>query len=138
MNMKTKTIHLSENDHRRLRDLLAALSHDPKSVRLTARLRDELLRAVIEPTRPQDAAGLDCCVELLDLDTHETEAYTLTLPERADIALGRLSVLTPLGTAILGYAVGDEFEWEMPGGWRRLCVTRVTPDVAVAPVAAIS
>ena len=138
MNMKTHPIRLSETDHRRLRDLLAALSHDPRSVRLTVRLRDELLRAVIEPTRPPDAAGLDCRVELLDLDTRETEAYTLTLPERADIALGRLSVLTPLGTAILGYAVGDEFEWEMPGGWRRLRVTRVTPDVAVAPVASFS
>jgi regulator of nucleoside diphosphate kinase len=41
------------------------------------------------------------------------------LPERADLARSRISVLAPIGTAVLGYEAGDIFEWEVPAGTRR-------------------
>ena len=60
-----------------------------------------------------------------DLDTDEVDTYTLVYPDRADIANQRLSVLAPIGTAILGYRVGDEVSWQVPAGWRRLRVDEV-------------
>jgi regulator of nucleoside diphosphate kinase len=50
------------------------------------------------------------------------------------VAARRLSVLAPLGTALLGCRQGDEVVWEMPGGVRRLRVERVRPDSDAAAV----
>ena len=68
---------------------------------------------------------MNSTVTLRDLETNERETYTLVYPEQADIANDRLSVLAPVGTAILGQRVGDELKWRVPGGWRRFKVQRV-------------
>ena len=68
---------------------------------------------------------MDSIVVLRDLDSNETETYTLVYPDRADIANHQLSVLAPIGTAILGYRVGDELRWRVPKGWRRLRVEQI-------------
>ena len=49
------------------------------------------------------------------------DTFTLVYPDEANIAEGRLSILAPLGTAILGYRVGDSIRWKIPSGegrWR--------------------
>ena len=43
----------------------------------------------------------------------------------ANVAARRVSVLAPMGTALLGYRVGDAVEWAMPGGRRRLLVEEI-------------
>jgi regulator of nucleoside diphosphate kinase len=58
---------------------------------------------------------MNSTVVLRDLDTEEHETYTLVFPDDADIADGRLSVLAPVGTAILGQYVGDDLRWRVPG-----------------------
>lgn len=63
--------------------------------------------------------------ELLDLDTNERMEFTLVYPAEAQIEEGKISVLAPLGTAMIGYRVGDEFEWIVPYGQRRFRVTAV-------------
>lgn len=63
-------------------------------------------------------------VELTDLDSGATEIFTLVFPEDADFAADRLSEPAPIGVAVLGYQVGDEFEWKVPAGVRRLCYSR--------------
>jgi len=62
-------------------------------------------------------------VELLDLESGEHMEFTLVLPRDENINDGKISVLAPLGTAMLGYRVGDEFQWHVPYGIRRLKVT---------------
>lgn len=64
-------------------------------------------------------------VRLRDLDTEETETYTLVYPDKADASDGRISVLAPVGTAIIGYQVGDTIDWPVPAGLRRLKVEAV-------------
>jgi regulator of nucleoside diphosphate kinase len=46
-------------------------------------------------------------------------------PEEADIPQGKISILAPLGTAMLGYRVGDTFEWDTPGGKRSIRVMKI-------------
>jgi regulator of nucleoside diphosphate kinase len=48
--------------------------------------------------------------------------YTLVFPSEANFDEGKISVLAPVGTAMLGYRVGDSIEWEVPSGRRRLKV----------------
>ena len=75
--------------------------------------------------------------ELVDLESGERMEFTLVLPADANINDGKISVLAPLGTAMLGYRVGDEFEWPVPYGVRRLKVTHVyfQPEAALAMAA---
>jgi len=51
--------------------------------------------------------------------------YTLVFPGEANVSQRKLSILAPLGTAVLGYRAGDIIEWTVPGGTRRLEVQRV-------------
>ncbi|HRE07635.1 MAG TPA: GreA/GreB family elongation factor [Opitutaceae bacterium] len=122
--MNPKIIYVSRDDLASLRLLLAAM-RAPHSI--SAPLRSELDRAVVLPELPPTVVGLHSTVEIVDLETGETDRYTLTLPEQADAAQGRLSILAPLGTALLGYAEGDTLEWRMPGGLRRLRLQTVSP-----------
>jgi regulator of nucleoside diphosphate kinase len=64
-------------------------------------------------------------VRFVDLRTREKETYTLVYPEEADVDLAKLSVLAPLGTALLGASVGDVVECRTPGGVRRLKIERI-------------
>ena len=59
------------------------------------------------------------------LRADESEIYTLVFPDDADINAGKLSVLAPLGTALLGARAGQVVEFAAPGGTRRLRVEKV-------------
>jgi regulator of nucleoside diphosphate kinase len=126
--MPKRKIILADADHQRLESLLAsefAMVISP--VEYLEDLRAELKQAkIVAPERvPRNVVTMNSTVVLRDLETREKETYTLVYPERADIANDRLSVLAPVGTAILGQRVGDELTWRVPAGWRRFKVERV-------------
>ncbi|MDL1898635.1 transcription elongation factor GreAB, partial [Anaerolineae bacterium CFX7] len=74
---------------------------------------------------PNDVITMNSVVQLQDIDTKEEEVYTLVFPENADLAKGKISIFAPIGTAMLGYRVGDLFEWKVPAGTRRLRVKKI-------------
>ncbi|WP_415909232.1 GreA/GreB family elongation factor [Oleiharenicola sp. Vm1] len=126
--MKTSpSIHVSSHDHEVLQLLLKSLERQREAC---DRLRGELQRAVVcdAATLPPGTVGLNSRVRLLDLDRDEVEEYVLTIPAAADPERQRLSVLAPVGTALLGYHVNDEIAWPTPGGTRRLRILAVAPE----------
>ena len=116
-------IYITEDDARRLRPLVRAttLQRGPDAENLK-RLESELERAHVVPESdlPANVIAMNSTVELEDLTDGERFTYTLVYPEHADVDQGRISILAPLGTAMLGYRVGDTFEWPVPGG--TICV----------------
>lgn len=126
--MSERNIQITELDRKRLIDLIleAQSGEYRKSVYLD-QLRGELERAqIVAPQEiPGDVITMNSTVVLTDLDTREEETYTLVYPENADTAQGKVSILAPIGTAMLGYRVGDVFEWEVPAGKRRLKVEKI-------------
>ncbi|HOQ29406.1 MAG TPA: GreA/GreB family elongation factor, partial [Armatimonadota bacterium] len=74
---------------------------------------------------PPDVITMDSQVQLEDLDTGQEMVCTLVFPEDADASQGKISVLAPIGMAMLGYRVGDVFEWQVPSRKRRLLVKAV-------------
>jgi regulator of nucleoside diphosphate kinase len=64
-------------------------------------------------------------VRFVDLATRESETYTLVYPQESDLDEGKLSVLAPLGTALLGKHVGHVVEFGVPGGKRRLKIEEI-------------
>lgn len=126
--MSERIIQITELDRKRLLDLIqeAQSGEYRKSIYLD-QLRGELERAqIVAPQEiPGDVITMNSTVALTDLDTGEEETYTLVYPENADMTQGKVSILAPIGTAMLGYRVGDVFEWEVPAGKRRLKVTKI-------------
>ncbi len=125
--MQDRPIFITAQDLERLRGLLNKQWATGRDSRYLAKLRDELEKAaVVDPKSvPNDVVTMNSTVELTDLDTSTTEVYTLVFPDEADIGQAKVSVLAPIGTAMLGYRVGDTFEWEVPAGTRRLRVSQI-------------
>ena len=126
--MKKRTLIISHADRERLEALIDSARMDSR-VRedYLAALEGELSRARVVPAGevPADVVTMNSVVRLRDLDSGETEEYELVYPADADVARNRISVLAPVGTAILGYRLGDVIEWPVPAGLRRLRVEEV-------------
>ncbi len=123
-----KTIFITSEDHHRLRTIVDMLDgYGKKSCGQSGKLQRELDRAVVLEAWaiPLGVVTINSRVRLRDLDTGETEEWVLSMPEFADPDRRRISVLAPIGTAILGFSEDDEIEWETPGGIRKFKLERV-------------
>ena len=135
--MKKQTIIMTAADHEALSDAITAAERfSPRGRAEMSALEGELARAeIVEPDElPSNVITINSRAELFDLDTLERMEFTLVFPTDADIDRGKISVLAPLGTAMLGQRVGDEFAWTVPYGLRRLKVVAVhfQPEAALA------
>lgn len=125
-------IYITETDRQRLEKLIEkAAEHEGggSSVKqeYPRRLEQELEQAVIVPSEevPNDVVTMRSRVRLSDLNTGESIVYTLVFPSEANFDEGKISVLAPIGTAMLGYRAGSIIEWQVPSGLRRLKVEEV-------------
>ena len=126
--MTKREICITTKDRERLEELLeVAKEFDFRSRGDLQRLAEELQRSKVVDSNemPPSVVTMNSRVRLVDLDTGETMEYTLVFPHEANIETGRLSILSPVGTAILGYATGDSIEWDVPGGKRQIRIAAV-------------
>jgi regulator of nucleoside diphosphate kinase len=122
------SIYITSQDKQRLEELLAEVSvSDPRQRGDLKLLEEELRRAVIvEPKEiPGDVITMNSRSDLIDLDTRETVTFTLVFPRDSNVEEEKISVLAPIGAGMLGYRIGDEFEWKVPDGVRHMKVTNV-------------
>jgi regulator of nucleoside diphosphate kinase len=129
-------IVITTSDAASLRGLLAKQATAERDQDRLDELGAELERAFIAEQNdvPRDVVTMRARVHVLDLKSGERRDLVLVFPWESDLAAGRISVLAPLGTALLGYREGDEVEWTMPGGVRRLRIEKVRqPAEQVAP-----
>ena len=127
--MQNRSIVISRTDAARLRDLIASRARMGRDQDHLHELAAELEQArIADPDEvPADVITINTRVRVLDLNSGERRELTLVLPGQSDASAGQISVLAPLGTALLGYRAGDEIEWLMPGGLRRMRVESVQP-----------
>jgi regulator of nucleoside diphosphate kinase len=126
---KQSYIYITKPDHERLTkliDIARAREGDANREYLN-RLEEELDRAEVvqQSDIPADVITMRSTVRLKDLDTSEEMIYRLVFPSEANYDSGKISVLAPIGTAMLGYRRGDMIEWQVPSGIRRLSVEEV-------------
>jgi regulator of nucleoside diphosphate kinase len=133
--VKSHTIIVTTADMDRLSRLVRALKHslfrDPLQLES---LEQALESAEVTSSErvPRDVIRMNSSIRVLDLDTRKKELYTLAFPENADISTSRISVLAPVGIALLGRRQGDVIETKVPGGARRLRVERVLQEPQLA------
>ena len=75
-------------------------------------------------------------VRVLDLSNGRELVYQIVFPGEADLRRNRISVLAPIGMALLGRAVGGVVEWQVPSGMRRLLILEVEYQPEAARAAA--
>lgn len=126
--MAKRKLYITEFDRSRLEELIEVAEEfggqDRKDLES---LSEELDRAEIVSQKniPANVVTMNSKVVLCDLDTSEELVFILVFPKDADIEAGAISVLAPVGTAILGYARGDVVEWSVPSGVRRIRIEEV-------------
>jgi regulator of nucleoside diphosphate kinase len=128
VHVKDNPIVITEFDHRRLEGLLTLLrqrsDHDAPYLE---ELEEELERAeVVAPRQvPANVVTMNSEVLLSDLDSGEQLDVTLVFPGAAEAKSARISVLAPIGLALLGCRESEELSWQTPSRVRRLRVERV-------------
>jgi regulator of nucleoside diphosphate kinase len=126
---KEATICITQVDLARLRKLIEVARDTGSDANRSYldKLEAELDRAVVVDPKeiPKDTITMRSTVRLRDMDSGKELLYSLVFPKEADTDKGRISVLAPIGTAMIGYHVGDVIEWEVPAGLRRLRVEEV-------------
>lgn len=125
---------MTEFDLRRLDALFERIRNQVRPPSTLTVLERELEHAVVvKPEEiPATVVTMNSEVEVVDLDTEERRSVTLVFPSMAGIETGRVSVLAPLGTALLGCCEGASVALDTPRGARRLQVERVVyqPEAA--------
>lgn len=109
-------ITLSAEDYERL-SMLAQVARN-KLPDLADELAEEVGRAHVlaKGRHPKHVVCMNSEVEFLDETTGQARKVALVYPEEADIAQGKVSVLTPVGTALIGLRAGRSITWETPSG----------------------
>jgi regulator of nucleoside diphosphate kinase len=104
------TVYVTEADHEILSNLAEAVADRAAGSRVLA---GEMNRAVIvEPGQaPYPFVGVGSTVDYQDLSSGQVRRVRLSLPRDASIDEGRISVLTPVGAALIGMTAGETFHW---------------------------
>lgn len=123
------TIYISETDRERLGNLIELVRNQRERSNLSYvnKLEDELKFAeVVAPEDiPPDVVTMRSKVRLKDLDTMEESVYSIVFPTEANADEGKISVLAPLATAMLGYKRGATVKFQAPGRVRRLKIMKI-------------
>ena len=132
----------------RSNDELVIGSHDKqrlvrllRGAEVSAEMREELEDLAREIERgievapnqmPANVVTMNSTVRVTDIESDETHVYTIVFPAGADYERGKISILAPLGTALLGYRSGDVVDWHVPRGIRRLRIDEIVyqPEAA--------
>ena len=126
-------IYLSQNDMDRLLSLIEA-----QRGKRYEKLERELVRATVMPREkiPRDVVTMNSRVIFENETTGEKREVTLVYPDNSDIDTGKISVLVPIGTALLGLRTGESIDWDLPDGKKqryRIVAVPYQPESAGAP-----
>jgi len=119
-------IYVTNIDRDRIMELISKMPMDDQSVyKSVSKLKRELSRAKIVDQKdiPKDVITMNSQA-LIRLDDEDIEV-SLVYPEESDLSRMKVSVFSPIGTAILGYREGSTIEWEVPSGTSTISIKKV-------------
>ncbi|MDP8247344.1 MAG: nucleoside diphosphate kinase regulator [Candidatus Tritonobacter lacicola] len=126
--MRERKIYITNFDMKRLKELVeVATEFSRQDEKHLEDLENELQRSYVVDSKdiPKDVITMNSKVRLRDLDNGKEIIFSLVFPAEADIDQNRLSVLAPIGTAILGCKTGDVIQLNVPAGMRKLKIEEI-------------
>ena len=123
--MSKKLIYITDDDMKRLKELImVAREFGKENEKYLRDLEGELVRGKV--VKSQDIRNniitMNSKIRLRNIDTQEEMIYQLVFPDNANVNQGKISILAPIGTALLGYKAGDIIKWKVPAGLTKLKV----------------
>jgi regulator of nucleoside diphosphate kinase len=137
--VRTKNIVLTEADCARLQWLIdSSRVQSHRDAERLDELEAELMRATIVKSCnvSRDVVTMNSRVRIKDFSTGRELTYQIVFPKDADVAESRISVLAPIGTALLGNRAGTAVKWRVPSGLRRFLILAVDYQPESAKAAA--
>ncbi len=119
-------IYITNIDRDRIKKILDKMSESNQSPdESVKKLGGELGRAIIVDSQqvPREVITMNSKA-LLQLNDEDIEV-SLVYPEDADLSALKLSIFSPIGTAILGYKEGSTVEWEVPSGTSKIHIKKI-------------
>lgn len=126
--MNGKNIVITQSDFEKLARLLKSFQKSShRDQQHLQSLSEELDSALVVDAAeaPHDVVTMNSRVRVKDLNTRQEFECQVVFPRDADLEKNQISVLAPIGTALLGYCAGDTIEWQVPSGIRRLQILGV-------------
>ncbi len=129
MKAEKTPVLLCEEDYRLLKQLVGISLVNDMEEEMT--LAYELSRAIVvkDNALPLHTIRLNSKVRVEDTATKKATDLTIVMPPHADIKQKKISILTPMAAALIGFKKGDEVEWKMPSGLKKYKVLDVTNPV---------
>lgn len=121
-------IKITDHDYVRLYNLVnRTKKYKNEELSNISVLENEIRRAerVDSKEISPDIVTMNSLIELVDLDTNKSMTIKLVYPKDADYRLGKISVLSLLGSAILGYKVGSRISFEVPRGKKEVTIRNI-------------
>ncbi len=128
MSKEKNPVLLCEEDFRLLKQLVGiSLVNDNEEMTLAY----ELSRAIVvkDNALPPHTVRLNSQVRVQDMATKKNIDLTIVMPPHADIKQRKISILTPMAAALIGFRKDDEIEWKMPSGLKKYKILEVTSPV---------
>ncbi|GAA4469388.1 nucleoside diphosphate kinase regulator [Nemorincola caseinilytica] len=121
---KQNPVVITEEDHR----LLMPYATKDGVTDHEMSLAHELNRAVIvtKEAFPPHCIRINSKVAVLDLETQRVIEFTIVMPDHADMRQNKISILTPMATALIGFRKAEEVQWKVPAGLKRFRILDVT------------
>lgn len=124
--MSTNTTHsviITDRDLERLRRVI-----DVHDTPIADELDSELQRATVVDARevPANVVTMHSEVAYEDCATGDRRVVKIVFPNEADAGHGKVSVIAPIGSALIGLSTGQETEWRVPAGMKRIRVVEIT------------
>lgn len=122
------TIKVTKMDYVRLNGIISSIKQFNKErSREISFLETELTRArKIDSKRiAADVVTMNSVVEVMDLDTEKSMTLRLVYPKDANFKQGNISILSPLGSALIGYQAGSIISFTVPGGIKKMKIDRL-------------
>ena len=125
--MEKKTIYVSEYDFERLYGLVESVGPNVHDKEHLSQLKEELEQGeVLEPADiPDDVVTMNSRFRLQNLDDGGQIDYTLVFPHQADFSKNKISILAPIGVALIGCKVGDTVSWKTQAGQKRFKILEI-------------
>lgn len=128
--MKYKTLLVEKHEFESLKRIISMGQHEKsESYRLAfSKLKDEMDHAKIVSRKqlPDDVIRFNSKVHIQTPSI--SKVYQVVTPEKSDLANNKISVLSPMGLALFGYAKGDELTWNFPSGEGTIKILDVTQE----------
>ena len=126
--MAKKQIYITDSDIKRLSELIKVAREFGKEDEIYLRdLEEELNRSKVVESKaiPENIITMNSKIRIRNLDTNEEMIFQLVFPEDADSSQEKISILAPIGTAVIGYKTDDIIEWKIPVGLARLKIEEI-------------